>query len=197
MDVNDYWSIDAIIAGQQKMKAIAKSDITGYGELWEEGDEDVKVSQKMNLPLWLAEKLYGLDKIEMYTPKFFLEKYRDTLKADPTIVNLKEKSDYFYETALILGPVLKKENIVAIVPTVLHTYRERLKMILSSSENTSTNVESSTFRRKLWAIEAKLYDANKTRVAEVANFKQQIAVSKNYGVEDSMFKRQTKRVREK
>ena len=123
MDVNDYWSIDAIIAGQQKMNAISKSDITGYGELWEEGNGDIKVSQKMNLPLWLAEKLYGLDRIEMYTPKFFLEKYRDTLKADPIIINIKEKSDYLYETALILGPVMKKEIIVAIVPTVLHAYR--------------------------------------------------------------------------
>ena len=123
MDVNDYWSIDVIVAGQQEIRVISKSDITGYGELWEEGGEDVKVSQKMNLPLWLAEKLYGLDRIEMYTPKFFLEKYRDTLKADPIIINIKEKSDYFYETALILGPVMKKEIIVAIVPTVLHSYR--------------------------------------------------------------------------
>ena len=78
-----------------------------------------------------------------------VEKYRDILKADQKIVSFKEKSDYFYETALIFGPVLKKENIIAIFPTVLHTYRERLKMILSSSENTSTNVELYTFRRKL------------------------------------------------
>ena len=197
MDVNDYWSIDAILTGQQKVKAISKANVIGYGSLAENTDDDLKPDQKMDLPLWLAKELYGLDKINLFTPKYFSEAYRQTLKADSTCVNLKDKSDYFYETAFVLGPVLKTESLTAIVPTVLLTFKERLAMLLTSSENTVTSIESTTLRRKLWAIEAKLFDANKMRMTEVANFKQQIAISKNYGVEDSMFKRQSKRVRTK
>ena len=195
MNSNDYWSIDSILAEQQTIKAITITDISDYGYLSEERDKDLKQNQKIKLPLWLAKELHVNGKISIIIPAYLTKKYWDILKADPTIVNLKNKTNYFYDTLFKLGSLIKSEHIKTIVPTILNTFTERLKMILSKSESSYTNLESEKLKRKLSSLEDKIFEANKYRATEVLNFKQQIESNKNYGIEDIMFKRQTKRIR--
>ena len=195
MNSNDYWSIDSILAEQQTIKAITITDISDYGYLSEERDKDLKQNQKIKLPLWLAKELHVNGKISIIIPAYLTKKYWDILKADPTIVNLKNKTNYFYDTLFKLGSLIKSEHIKTIVPTILNTFTERLKMILSKSESSYTNLESEKLKRKLSSLEDKIFEANKSRATEVLHFKQQIESNKNYGIEDIMFKRQTKRIR--
>ena len=192
---DDYWSIDAILAGETAVKAIFKSDILGYGFLGEERDPDLKKQQKTYLPLWLAKELHMIELVELYSPPYFSKPFWATLKADATVVNLRNKSDYFYETLFILKPVFRDEQLSQILPIILKTFVERLKMILSNSEILPTNFETTKLKQRLCFIEVKLFESSRTRFEEVRNFKQQIGVLKNYWVEDPMFKKQSKRVR--
>ena len=117
------------------------------------------------------------------------------MQADSAVVNLKEKTDYFYEIAFLFGNVLKGDNLKAIMPTILLAYAERFKMISDFSEGSSVAQNLNSLMRKLCNVETMLFKENKKRMEEVTNFKQQTAISSSYGAEDTTYQRKTKRVR--
>ena len=131
----------------------------------------------------------------MVTPKFFSKSFRNTLTADSTVVNLKEKTEYFYEIAFILSSVLKEDHLDSIIPVVHRTFIERYRMIADQAEGKTVSYNANTVIRKLCNAELSLYKNSKARMDETVNFKQQHAISSSYGAEDTTFKRKSKRVR--
>mmetsp|Transcript_23246 Transcript_23246/g.20613 ORF Transcript_23246/g.20613 Transcript_23246/m.20613 type:complete len:199 (+) Transcript_23246:12-608(+) len=195
MEADDYWSIDTILAEEQKVKVKLTQGIEGYGCLGEDSKESLDVGDQLELPLWLAKQLYDSQKLEIGLPKFFRKNFRDTLTADSTVLNLKTKSDYFYEIAFLLMGVLKDENIQDIIPVVHRTFIERYQMISDYSEGKSVSQNINSFVRKLTDLELKLFNSNKNRIAETRNFKQQHARVANYGARDNTMRKEGKRVR--
>ena len=111
------------------------------------------------------------------------------------MINLKDKSDYFYEIAFLLSGVLQAEHLEKIIPVVHKTFVERYQMISDYSEGKSVAQNSTTMFNKLCHLEKLLFDDNKNRITETTNFKQQHAFEANYGVQDNTMKKSGKRVR--
>ena len=186
MDVDDYWSIDSLCTGEQKLKVSLLHGIKDYGYLNEENKEDLYKDNKIEMPLWLAIDLNACEKLDIATPKYFSTSFRNTIIADPTVINLKNKSEYFYETAFMLGSVMKQENLSIIMPVIRTAFKERLKMILELSDGKNNSQNMTSILKRLCNFEMKLFRANRERSSEVLNFKQQNCVANNYGVEDKV-----------
>ena len=197
MEFEDYWNLDNILASEQKVKVNLTEGIEEYGHLGEESKDNLEEGDKLEMPLWLAKLLYSADKLDIATPKFFGKSFRDTLIADPTIINLQDKSTYFYEVSLFLSEVLGEEQINNIIPVIHKTFVERYTMISDYAEGKSVSQNMSSFTRKLWNVEAYLFTVNKERIKETVNFKQQHSIDTNYGTEDNSMKKGGKRVRTK
>ena len=118
MDVDDYWSIDSFLAGEEKVKTLIQCEVSDYGFMISEVKEDIEENEKIQMPLWIAKELYANEKVDLAVPKFFSQSYRNILLAGPTVSNIKEKTDYFYEIAFMLASVLKDEIRKSIMPVI-------------------------------------------------------------------------------
>ncbi|CAI2379831.1 unnamed protein product [Moneuplotes crassus] len=195
MDTEDYWSIDTILAEEQKIKCSMLTSIHEYGHLCEAGKENLEEGDKLEMPLWLAKSLYSEEKVDIAIPKFFSTSFRETLAADSTIVLLKDKCNYFYENATILSEILKSEKLKEIIPVVHKAFVERMRMISDYAEGESEVQNNNMFIRRLCHIEKELFVHNKQRIKETVNFKQQHSVQENYGAQDNSMRKPGKRVR--
>ncbi|CAG4947559.1 unnamed protein product [Colias eurytheme] len=100
-------------------------------------DEDLKAGTNLEIPLWLAESLSSrrppLCNVDL--PKVYKETYREIFNADACTVDLHKLSQYFYE----LGCYIAKHDIKGeVASTLVNTFRQRFRMILSASVSTDS-----------------------------------------------------------
>ena len=62
-------------------------------------------------------------------PKFYGESYRNTLEADPSIISLKDRSNYFFEVGGKLSSLLEGSNLIELllkvfIARVIHLFNE-------------------------------------------------------------------------
>ncbi|KAF5333299.1 hypothetical protein D9611_002228 [Ephemerocybe angulata] len=85
---NDYFSIEAILAENQKVQCTFKHEIPNMGHLGGGTDRDIAVLSKIQIPMWLAYIIIYSDWADFNIPTPFGLKVRNALKAEATSVRL-------------------------------------------------------------------------------------------------------------
>lgn len=138
MATSNYLSISDILVTNEKVPCKFLFDLPKMGFLDPSATEsDLKAGTNIEIPLWLAESLYTRRPplLSVDLPKIYKETYREILNADACTVDMHKLGQHFYE----LGCYIAKHDIKGEVSsTLLDTFRQRFKMILSASVSTDS-----------------------------------------------------------
>ncbi|KAG7097164.1 hypothetical protein E1B28_004541 [Marasmius oreades] len=88
MDNNDYFSIDAILAENQKLQLTFTQPIPDMGHLGGGSENDIAPNAKRQIPVWLVYTIVYLGYAEFNIPPPFSSKVRNALRAEPRSVRL-------------------------------------------------------------------------------------------------------------
>ncbi|XP_038211345.1 DNA replication complex GINS protein PSF3 [Zerene cesonia] len=136
--MSNYLSITDILVSNEKVPCKFLHDLPKMGFLDPScTEEDLKAGTNLEIPLWLAESLSSrrppLANVDL--PKVYKETYREIFNADACTVDLHKLSQYFYE----LGCYIAKHDIKGeVASTLVNTFRQRFRMILSASVSTDS-----------------------------------------------------------
>jgi hypothetical protein len=170
---NKFWDIHDIISSNEKFTCIAEKEIYNVPELDKSltqtsGTNTIKEGSKLELPLWLALPLHTSDNVSIQPPKYFNVKMNNSLHADPTIVNLKAKTNYFYDICLKLLPYLDEGKIWP--KCLIITFAKRYFKIIMNSAN--VQYEDTNIKKNLCLKEKEFYDKMLTINKEIKFFLQ-------------------------
>ncbi|KAA1466277.1 GINS complex, Psf3 component [Dentipellis sp. KUC8613] len=84
----DYYSIEAILAENQKIQCTFKQDIPNLGHLDGGNERDIKAGSKIQLPLWMTYILIYSDFVDFTIPPPFTARVRNALNAEAKSVQL-------------------------------------------------------------------------------------------------------------
>ncbi|KAG9085611.1 DNA replication protein, partial [Ceratobasidium sp. 392] len=84
----DYYSIDSIIADQQKLACRFSIDVPDMGFIDGGHDKDIKANNEVSLPFWLVSPMLTGDWIDFDIPPPFGQRVQRALKADTRNVKL-------------------------------------------------------------------------------------------------------------
>lgn len=156
----NYFSIDDILMSSEKIPCQFESSAHGLGFLDATcGKRDISQGTKMDLPLWMATSL-GADprrkvtKVEVTKP--YREVYRQILKADATVVDLRKLGPYYYAMGQQIL-VFDSNQRIFIARSLVQTFSDRFRKIM----DWSTNAMKSDFIRhkdKLDEVERNLFE---------------------------------------
>jgi hypothetical protein len=125
-----YWDIDDILADEEPIMVQVTKTIKGAGFLNPESEElDLNEHTRFTIPLWLAENMATRELAKIEVPKIFGESYLNILEADPRIISLKDRSNYFFEVATKLNDFIQDGKFIAplqkvFVARFVHLYNE-------------------------------------------------------------------------
>jgi len=63
---------------------------------------------RFKMPLWSIKEWLRLDYVRIWLPRHFGRKWRERLKADPTSVDLRNKSDQYFRAGILLVDLIEK-----------------------------------------------------------------------------------------
>ena len=157
MQAGNYWSMEDFLAEEEQV--LSRFDYDGKGLTYLDPqanprEEDIQKGKEVKLPLWLALNLAEKGYLHIEAPLYLKSAYKDTMKADPTLVNLKERSSYFYETGKALQNLINDPDLI---PTLRIVFKERYKKIVDYASSTQVS-EISDFAARLTRIEREMFD---------------------------------------
>ena len=126
--------------------------------------ETLESGTKVTFPLWLANILCTRGFATVEIPPFFSESYKESLLADPTILNLQDKSDYYYELGGKLAEFLQDDSLS---PALLSAFVLRFKYIVDNIDINSHH----KLCRKLTYLEKRLFKAARESLKEFADWR--------------------------
>lgn len=156
---NKYWDINDILSTNEKVICIAEREMFNVQELdksltLHNDTNSIKPDAKLDLPLWLALPLRMSDNVSIRPPKYLNVKMCNSLQADPTIVNLKAKSNYFYDICLKLYPYLDENQMWP--KCLIITFAKRYFKIIMNSAN--VQYEDTSIKKNLCLKEKEFYE---------------------------------------
>ncbi len=101
----DYWSLDDILAGQERVPCKVEQPLYRLGFLTSgSGDEHLKPGTKLELPVWLVKSLCTRKRkiVSLSYPKAYRQPMRIALSADASVINLHRNGPYFYSCGVKL-----------------------------------------------------------------------------------------------
>eukprot|EP00741_Cyanophora_paradoxa_P021636 tig00000241_g20883.t1 len=152
-----YYDVDAILSEEERFPVVTSNEGRNLGHL-DTADpysrKHLPVGAKLELPLWLGLAMATKNHISFATPKSFSQRTCEDVEADPTVINLQEKSPFWYENGMKLVKHQKdKANLVSVMQTA---FRERYKLIFDRAYS-SQNRDVSSFVSKLTSFERVLF----------------------------------------
>ncbi|OMJ91710.1 hypothetical protein SteCoe_5741 [Stentor coeruleus] len=161
-----YWDIDDILAEEEPVMIETTKEIKGAGFLYPQGtDLDLKKSSRFSIPLWLGISMARRDLAKIEVPKFFSDSYRNTLKADPKIISLKERTNYFFEVGIKLSDSLDGAELVKLL------YKVFLARFIHLFNEITHNSDPKIIK-KLTELELELYEKGMRAVRELYDWKE-------------------------
>ena len=98
-----YYDLDSILCEEERIPAVFATDAVNLGFLDpSSAEEDLKQDTKIELPLWLAKSLDAKNMVHLELPKYYGTKFLLHLSADPSVVNIREKSPFFFAVSAVL-----------------------------------------------------------------------------------------------
>ena len=158
MEAGKYWSADSFLCEEEQVLVKLKCNGKDLAYLDSQADptsKDLQQGKEIKLPLWLATSLSEKEYLSISPPVYLGKAYKDTMKADPTSVNIRERSTYLYEIGRMLCEFLNDSDLIHTLTTV---FTERYKKVLDCASSTKMS-ETSGFAVKLTALERSMFDS--------------------------------------
>ena len=152
-----YWDIDDFLAEDELITAQAEQKCYNLAVLdnsAKKDEMDLEAGAKVDIPLWLALRLGSHEFVGVDIPVIFRERFKKVLMADPSVVNLRDKSPYYYEIGIKLCEYIEDKTLIPLMCTVFLT---RAKAIIRKSFCSSSE-ESNVFMKKLTNTERRLFE---------------------------------------
>ena len=155
----NYFSIDDILASQERVPCRVETDLPNLGFL-DPGSDSVTLARatRLELPLWMVEGLtanQARNYVSVDVPKTFREVFREIMSADPLVVDLHKLGPYYYEFARHLMKLSAAEG-EAIGDSIRATFKTRFREIMDASQNAS-EVDTMKVTVKMDELERVLY----------------------------------------
>ncbi|VDC06136.1 unnamed protein product [Peniophora sp. CBMAI 1063] len=135
---DDYYSIDSILAENQKIQCTFKVDIPEMGHL-DGGDErDIKALSKIQLPMWMAYILIYSNYAGFTVPPPFSNRVKNALKAEPKSVRLSAlvgAGASWYAFGRIYMRLLSEEGATEMSENLAKTFRDRLAEVIDQAQH--------------------------------------------------------------
>lgn len=165
---NHYFSLDDILASQERIPLSMKQDIPQLGFLdpqshYQNDATVLATGTTLELPLWMAKDFKAKNRAKLELPKTWSLSQRDIVKADPSVVDLHKLGPYFYQSGchilkyISVGQELDDEAD-KIGNILVDTLTKRFRGIMDASANaeaqdTLINTESlDSIERGLYRI---------------------------------------------
>ncbi|KAL4429500.1 hypothetical protein ABPG74_001345 [Tetrahymena malaccensis] len=144
-----YYDIDDILSEDEKVNVKFNEVCLGIGFLDQHQEfsdgKDIPKGTILEMPFWLGVQLAQTKSVskqsnfeedtsvaDIEIPKIFRNQFQNSLLADPTVINLREKSNYFYDFGLKMAEYLADEKII---DTLICVYLKRAKQFAKLSFN--------------------------------------------------------------
>lgn len=169
IDHSSYWSIDDLLAEEEKLNVKFN-----HGSYQNSGldlnlppKNDIEEGQTMELPIWLALALASGDVINIEIPRYYKEQFKKTLEADPNVVNLRDKSLYYYEVGLKIIDYLDSQ----VIPTLLSVFLTRIKEFANISFHLRIE-DCSGLLRKMVNAEIRIFNYGRESALNYRTYKE-------------------------
>lgn len=164
---NHYFSLDDILASQERIPLVTQQDLPQLGFLDPQShyqtDPTVLVTgTTLELPLWMAKDLKVRNRAKLELPDSWSSSKREIIKADPSVLDLHKLGPYFYQTGYhILKLILNNQNLnddaEAISNILVDTLTKRFRNIMDASANSEAqDTLINTGNYILWQIKKQL-----------------------------------------
>lgn len=142
---NHYFSLDDILASQERIPLVTQQDLPQLGFLDPQShyqtDPTVLVTgTTLELPLWMAKDLKVRNRAKLELPDSWSSSKREIIKADPSVLDLHKSGPYFYQTGyhilkLISNNQTLNDDAEAISNILVDTLTKRFRKIMDASAN--------------------------------------------------------------
>ncbi|KAI6105729.1 hypothetical protein F5141DRAFT_1189513 [Pisolithus sp. B1] len=127
---NDYFSIDAILAENQKIQCTFKVDVP-----------EIKALAKLPIPMWLAYIILLSEWADLTIPAPFGPRVRNALKADPRSVRLSAlvgAGGLWYGFGKMIMDILDDEQANIMSDVLTKAFRGRLTEVIDQAQHFAT-----------------------------------------------------------
>ncbi|KDQ20738.1 hypothetical protein BOTBODRAFT_151621 [Botryobasidium botryosum FD-172 SS1] len=135
---DDYYSIDAILADNQKIQCTFKLDVPNLGYLEGGEEKDIKTNSKIQLPHWLAPTLLYQDWVDFAIPPPFSLRVRKALNAEPRHVRLSSLvggGGQWYSFGRMIVELLQEPQSEELAKVLQQTFHARLVDLMDQAQN--------------------------------------------------------------
>ena len=142
---SQYFSIDDILATQERIPLTIKQDLPQLGFLDSQShyqnDPTVLTSgTKLELPLWMAKCLKAPGRAKLDLPQTWSFSQRQIITADANVLDLHKYGPFFYQTGCHLVKLVSKghnldDEAETIASTLVDTLTKRFRRIMDASAN--------------------------------------------------------------
>ncbi|KAI8893414.1 hypothetical protein BC833DRAFT_290770 [Globomyces pollinis-pini] len=151
-----YWSIDAILAEETKVKCSFPESLHGYGFLDVNHSSKLPKNTTVQLPFWSVLPLLQLGLVNVTIPPIFHQKVKDDLSASAISINLSHYCPYFFDFSSMILKIMDIDTDGSFSKLLLQAFRDRLVLINDYSQTDHVIVDSQ-FLNYLDQTELKLY----------------------------------------
>jgi len=161
------------MASQTRVPCRTLVDITNFGFLdASQESQDLPDGSQIELPIWAATAMSTRNRgfVSVRMPKYFGDKYRDVLKADPVVVDLNKMGPQYYQAGLQLC-TLPSDDGGQVSETLPEVLQRRLigmfdayslnRDMKSTDDCTSNNVGNTLRYHYMDPLETKIFNDSK------------------------------------
>ncbi|KDR83336.1 hypothetical protein GALMADRAFT_235410 [Galerina marginata CBS 339.88] len=134
----DYFSIEAILAENQKIQCTFKHEIPGMGHLGGGSERDIALLSKVQIPIWLAYTIIYSDWAEFNIPAPFGLRVRNALKANACSVrlsNLVGAGGLWYGFGKTIMDILSDNQANEMSDMLTKAFQERLVEVIDQAQH--------------------------------------------------------------
>ncbi|KAI0643721.1 GINS complex Psf3 component [Trametes meyenii] len=135
---NDYYSIESILAENQKIQCTFKVDIPDMGHLDGGKTGDIKALSKVQIPLWMAYILIYSDHADFIVPTPFSMRVLNALDAEPRSVRLSAlvgQGGLWYGFGRTIIHLLNDESAKKLSEALTKTFQARLPEVVDQAQH--------------------------------------------------------------
>ncbi|KAF9263595.1 GINS complex, Psf3 component [Marasmius fiardii PR-910] len=138
MDNNDYFSIDAILAENQKLQLTFTQSIPDMGHLGGGSENDITPNTKRQIPVWMVYPIVYSGYADFNIPQPFSPKVRNALRAEPRSVrlsNLVGAGGLWYGFGRTIMEILSDEQGKEMSEMLTSTFKGRLVEVIDQAQH--------------------------------------------------------------
>ncbi|KAI9001129.1 GINS complex Psf3 component [Trametes punicea] len=135
---DDYYSIESILAENQKIQCTFKVDVPDMGHLDGGKAGDIKALSKVQVPLWMAYILIYSDYADFTIPPPFSARVRNALNAEPRSVRLSAlvgQGGLWYGFGRMIMRLLNDIPAEELSGVLTKTFRSRLPEVIDQAQH--------------------------------------------------------------